>query len=722
MSNFSLLDRDTVNANMQLVHGTLVHNGRSLDGQEYQRGDPVAIVDAIVIRDPELHIYESSMGRKPAPLKPFHIPTTSFATKPNTRIVAEGPKARPYGSIGEQHMDGMIADANPRVNFVSMPQNESSNYVPEQRDQQRQGANAQEPRWATRGTNADNGNAWDTLQMPPQHVPEMRQPQLPMPHRLAEEQGSSHSHSGSVGHRPQQMEAIHTQNGHRAGHLLAWIPSSNDLPSFGDVQMHPRGPDQSNRLPMPGLFFPTPEEFYDIQSNHPTSQPLSPLPASSYSQVQEDSLPSTSQSQQSRHIPHPDDSHPSITRGTQVMACRAPTQPVHTFTPSGIIDSFRQSTQAHISSLESHCEQLQQIQASDDQLRQANESLQAARRNNEESLRLLGLLQPITDIPFKGTEKRLQSIADQIVDAIKSLLPDCSDGSDKTIEQLGQKVQSLKEFIEYVEEVHPEVVKRPQDPATASTDNSQTVPVTTVTRVPSTPASVSSHTADESDSCRWVDSEATPPPDRSAAMALNQDRSRMFRDMTAAHGRRHESRIDTAPESYALTSYSQPSSRIHSPLATHCVPAEPPHAAGHGCFQQPLPAQVPQTVPIADFGAPMQRRTMQAYPPPTSVEMTRPMQPVSSLPPQHYTTQQESNFYLRPPPQNCLSPTTGARMAQTAYAPRSSVDYAPAQDSTQSNYYQEVRSGLPDRRTVRQERPAPYSLNYRDQRRRRESQ
>ncbi|KAK7433443.1 hypothetical protein Landi51_13930, partial [Colletotrichum acutatum] len=279
MSNFSLSDRDPVNANMQLAHGTLVHNGRSLDGQEYQRGDPVAIVDAIDIRNPGFPIYESSLGRKS-----FHIPTTSFATKSNTRIVAEAPKARPCGSIGEQHMDGMIADANLQVNFVSMPQNESSNYVPEQRDQQRQSANAQEPLWATRGTNADNGNALDTLQMPPQHVPEMWQPQLPIPHRLAEEQGSSHSHNGSVGYRPQQLEAIHMQNDHRAGYLPSRIPSSNDFQSIEDVQMVPPGPDQSNRLPMPGLSFPTPEEFHDIQSNRPTSRPSYPLPSSSYSQ------------------------------------------------------------------------------------------------------------------------------------------------------------------------------------------------------------------------------------------------------------------------------------------------------------------------------------------------------------------------------------------------------------------------------------------------------
>ncbi|CCF36110.1 hypothetical protein CH063_07752, partial [Colletotrichum higginsianum] len=30
---------------MQPAHGTLLHDGKSLDDQEYQRGDPVAIVD-----------------------------------------------------------------------------------------------------------------------------------------------------------------------------------------------------------------------------------------------------------------------------------------------------------------------------------------------------------------------------------------------------------------------------------------------------------------------------------------------------------------------------------------------------------------------------------------------------------------------------------------------------------------------------------------------------
>ncbi|KAK1701290.1 hypothetical protein BDP55DRAFT_625526 [Colletotrichum godetiae] len=929
MANTTLLDSDPANTNMQPAHGTLVHDGRSLDGQEYQRGDPVAIIEngtgedlsdalhilnlrtnqcmlmplkvvcwvpthteqrsgttflltlygpsldfrrsaserpqmgyrgiatlygscvyvgrevmlegnasrvnlepanrvslftaqwdalslsvdvqqpaltpsasscassrspsesgddvppprfyrvqgrrdsAIEIRDPDSPIYKSSVGRMSTSPKPFHIPTASFATKQNTRVVAEAPKVRPYGSnpwsdlesddefsfdidpsfsldpafadnldlcIGEHQMDGMIADADLQVNFVFMPQNESSNYVPGQHDQQRPGANAQEPMWATQGLNADNGNAWDTLQMPQHHVPEMRQPQLPMPqrqqalpsrtvshadyyeqYRLAEEQGSSHNHNGPVGHHSQQPEAVHMHNDPRAGYLPSQIPPSNASQPLQDFQIHPRYPEQSSRLPIPGTSFPAPQEVHVIQSNRSAPRPSYPLPSSSYSPVQEGSLPSTSQNQQPRRSPRPDDSRPSSTRGTPVIARRAPAQPVHTFTPSRIIDSFRQSTQAHISSLEGHYEQLQQSQASDDQLRPANESLQAAQRNIDEALQLLSLLQPITGIPLKGTEKRLQSIADQIVDAIKSLLPDGPESSNKSIEQLSQKVQSLKEFIEYVEGVHPEVVKRAQDPAAASTDKSQKVPVTTTNRVPSAPASVSSHTADESDSCRWVDGQATPPPDRSAAMALNRDRSRMFRDMTTAHGRRPEPRINTAPEYYAPTSYSQPSSRIHSPLATHSAPAEPPHAVGHGFFQQPLPTQMQQTMPITDFGAPMQDRAMHAYPPPTSVEMMRPMQPVSSLPPQHYTTQQESNFYLRPPPPNCLYPTTGAEMSQAAYAPRSPVGFQPGQGPAQTNYYPDMRSGLPDRRTVRQERPAPYSLNYRDQRRRRGS-
>ncbi|KAK0368521.1 hypothetical protein CLIM01_14121 [Colletotrichum limetticola] len=828
MSNIPPLDSDPVNANMQPAHGTLVQDGRSLDDQEYQRGDPVAIVEngteedltdaiyilnfrtkqrmlvplkavcwlpthteqrfgntflltlyghsldfrrhaserpqmgyrgiamlfgscvhvgreamlkgnasrvnlepanraslftaqwdslslsedaqqpaltvrerrdsAIEIQDPESPISKSSTGLMSASPKPFHIPTTSFATKPNTRIVAQAPKARPHGSntwsnletddeypafadnlphgIGEHYMNGMMVDADLQVNFAFMPQNESSNYVPEQHDQQRPDTNAQEPLWVTQGLDTDNGNAWDTFQMPPQHAPEMRQPQLPMPQRqqalpsrianhtdyceqdhLAEEQDSSHNQNEPVGHHPQQPESIYMQHDPGAGYLSPQIPPSNRSQPHQDFQMHSRYPEQSNRLPTPGPSFPAPQEVHVIQSNRPTSRPSYPLPSRSRSPVEEGGLPSTSQNPQLRHSY----SRPSNTRGTPVMARRAPAQTVHTFTPSGIIDSFRQSTQAHISSLESHCEQLQQSQTSDDQLRQASESLQAARRNNEESLQLLGLLQPITGIPLKGTEKRLQSIADQIIDAIKSLLPDCSDGSDKTIEQLGQKVQSLKEFIEYVEGVHPEVVKRPQDPATESMDKSQAAPVTTANPAPSALLSVSSHTADESDSCRRVD-------------------------------------------------------------GTHSVPAEPPHAAGQGFFQRPLPTQVPQTVPIADHGAPMRDQTMQAYPPPTSVGMMRPMQPMSSLPPLYHTTQQESNFYLRTPPQDCLYPTTGAEMAQAAYAPQSSADYPTAPAPAQSNHYQEIRPGLPGRRAVQQKRPAPYSLNYRDQRRPRGSQ
>ncbi|KAI3532059.1 hypothetical protein CABS02_13969 [Colletotrichum abscissum] len=841
MSNIPPLDSDPVNANMQPAHGTLVHDGRSLDGQEYQRGDPVAIVEngteedltdaiyilnfrtnrymlvplkavcwfpthteqrsgtnllltlygysldfrrhalerpqmgyrgiatlfgscvyvgrevmlegnasrvnlepanraslftaqwnslsfsedvqqpaltpsasscassrspsesgddvsppwfhhvqvrrdsAIEIRDPGSPIYESCKGLMSASPKPFHIPTLSFATKPNTRIAAEAPKARPHGSntwsnlesgdeysafadnlehgTGEHHMNGMMTDVDLQVNYAFMPQNKTSNYVPEQHDQQRPGVNAQEPLWATQGLDTDNGNAWDNLQMPPQHAPDMRQPQLPMrqrqqalslravnhadyyeQYRLAEEQGSSHNQNGPVGPHPQQPEAVHMQNDPHTGYSSPQIPPSNPSQSLQDFQMTP------------------------------------------------------------------------------IMDYRVPAQPVHAFTPSEIIDSFRQSTQAHIRSLESHCEQLQQSQASDVQLRQENESLQAARRNNEESLQLLRLLQPITGIPLKGTEKRLQSIADQIVDAMKNLLPNGIERSDKSIEQLDQKVQSLREFIEYVGGVHPEVVKRAQDPAAVSTDKGHSVPVTTTNQVPSAPASVSSHTADKSDSRRLVDGQATPPSDRSAAMALYQDRSRILRDMTAADSRRPEPRINTAPEYYAPNSYRQPSSRTHSPLATHSAPAEPPDAAGHGFFQRRPPTHIQQTMPITDFAAPMQDETTHAYPSPTSVEMMRPMQPVSSLLPQPYTMQQESNFYLQRPPPNFLYPATGAEMAQSANSRQSPVGYQPAPGPAESNYYQNKRSGLPDRRTVRQERPAPYSLNYRDQRRRRGSQ
>ncbi|KAK1657342.1 hypothetical protein BDP55DRAFT_699031 [Colletotrichum godetiae] len=847
MSNLSLLDRDPVNAKMPLAHGTLVHNGRSLDGQEYQRGDPVAIVEngpgehlpdalrILIFRTNQcmlvplkavcwipthteqrsgttflLTLYGSSLDFRQSASEPPQMGYRGIATLYGScvyvgrEVMLEGnpsrvnleptnrtslftaqwdalslsedvhqhaltPSASSYASSRspsesgddvphpplyrvQGRRDSAIDIRDPEspiyessmgrmVNFVSMPQNESSNYVLEQRDQQRQGANAQEPMWATRGSNADNGNTWDTLQMPPQHVPEMRQPQLPMPqrqqaptsravshadyyeqYRLAEEQGSSRSHNGPVGHRPQQLEAVHMQNDPRAGYLPSRIPSLNDSQSIEDAQMHPRGLDQSNRLPMPGPSFPMPEEFYDIQSNRPTFRPSRPPPSSSYSQVQEDSLPSTFQRQQPRRSPRPDDSHPSRTRRTPIMACRAPAQPVHTFTPSVIIDSFRQSTQAHISSLESHCEQLQQSQASVDQVYQANESLQAARRNNEESLQLLRLLQPNTGIPLKGTEKRLQSIVDQIIDAIKKLLPDGINGSDMNIEQLSQNVQSLKEFIEYVEGVYPEVIRRAQDPAAASTNKSQSVPVTTTNQVPSAPASVSSHTADESDSRRWVDGQAAPPSDRSAATALNRDRSRILQDMTAACSRRPEPRLNTAPEYYAPNSYRRPSSRTHSPLDTPFAPAEPPDAAGHGFFQRRPPTQIQQTMPITDFAALMQDQTTHAYPSPTSVEMMRPMQPVSSPLPQPYTMQQESNFYLRSPPPNCLYPATGAEVAQAAYSPRSSVGYQPAPGPAESNYYQDKRSGLSDWRTVRQERPAPYSLNYRDQRRRRGSQ
>ncbi|OHX00711.1 hypothetical protein CSPAE12_00742 [Colletotrichum incanum] len=739
---------------------------------------------AIEIRDPESPVYRSSAGKKSTSPKPLFARTASFATKYNTRIAAEtpSPKRGQYkistptwsdlGSdddfsfdvdaafnfdptfpdnldlcINEPQFDNLIAESDLQVNFVFMPQNEGETFASGHPEQQRSDGNVQEPLWPTHGIPAGHENSWDPLQMPPQHAPEMRQQQLPMPqrqqqqsarqgpqmdyyepYRLAEDQTSSHMHPGAAAHHPHQPEASHIPNDPRAGYMPSQLPPATTQPIQG-FQVQPRYPEQSGRLPAPGgptSSFPTPQEVHIIQSNrHDPRQPHS-LASSSYSPVHEGTLPSSSHSQQPRRSPLPEESRVSSTRGTPVMARRAPAQPVHTFSPIGLVDSFRQSAQAHISTLESHYEQLQKSSTGGDQLRQASEALQVARRTTDDSLQLLNLLQPITGIPLKGTEKRLQSLADQIVDAMKSLLPNSSDASEQSVEKMGQKVQSLKDFIEYVEGVHPEVVKRPQNPAatTATTsDKSKNASVTTAGRVPSAPASVSSQTAEESDSCRWVDGQATPPPDRSSAMAQNRDRSRMFRDMTNAHGRRPEPRVNTGPEFYPPTSYSQPASRIHSPMASHATPAEPQHPAGHGFFQQSLPTPLQHTIQMPDFGASLQSRPMQAYPPPSSVEMMRPMQPVPSMPPQqHYTTQQETSFYLRPNPPDSLYSANGAEMSQGAYAPRSPLSFQPGPAPAQSGYYQDVRSTLPDRRTVRQDRPAPYSLNYRDQRRRRGSQ
>ncbi|GJC82870.1 hypothetical protein ColLi_05708 [Colletotrichum liriopes] len=739
---------------------------------------------AIEIRDPESPVYRSSAGQKATSPKPLFARTATFATKHNTRIAAEtpSPKRGPYeintptwsdlGSdddfsfdvdaafnfdptfpdsldlcINEPQFGNMMTDGDLQVNFVFMPQNEGENFTSGHPEQQRPDGNVQEPLWPTQGIPAGHENAWDPLQMPPQHAPEMRQQQLPMPqrqqqqsarqgpqtdyyepYRLAEDQPSSHMHHGAAAHHSHQPEASHMPNDPRAGYTPSQLPPATAQPIQG-FHMQPRYPEQSSRLPAPGAptsSFPATQEVHIIQSNrHDPRQPHS-LASSSYSPVHEGTLPSSSHNQQPRRSPLPEESRASSTRGTPVMARRAPAQPVHTFSPIGLVDSFRQSTQAHISTLESHYEQLQQSSAGDDQLRQTGEALQVVRRTTDDSLQLLNLLQPITGIPLKGTEKRLQSLADQIVDAMKSLLPNTSDASEQSVEKIGQKVQSLKDFIEYVEGVHPEVVKRPQDLATAAaatSDKSKNASVTTAGRVPSAPASVSSQTAEESDSCRWVDGQATPPPDRSSAMAQNRDRSRMFRDMTNAHNRRPEPRINTGPEFYPPTSYSQPTSRIHSPMASHATPAETQHPAGHGFFQQSLPTPLQQTIQMPDFGAPMQSRPMQTYPPPSSVEMMRPMQPVPSMPPQqHYTTQQETSFYLRPNPPNGLYSANGAEVSQGAYAPRSPLSFQPGPAPAQPGYYQDVRSTLPDRRTVRQDRPAPYPLNYRDQRRRRGSQ
>ncbi|WYZ39183.1 hypothetical protein EsH8_III_001097 [Colletotrichum jinshuiense] len=743
---------------------------------------------AIEIRDPESPIYQTSISRKSVSPKPFFNRTASFATKYNNRFSAEAPKCQQYennnttwsdlGSdddlsfdidtafnfdpafpdnldlcIGETRLEDMITDSDLQVNFVFMPQNEGGNYVPGPTDQQRPDTNAQEPLWATQGLQASHDNAWDPLQMPPQHVPEMRQQQLPVPqrqqqlpprqgaqpdyyeqYRLVEDQSNSHVHTGASGHQSQQVQAPHMHNDHRAGYVPSQLPPSASSQPVQSFQVQSRYPEQSNRLPIPNTTagtFPMPQEVHIIQSNRPEPRPSYSLPSSSYSPVHEGSLLSTSHSQQPRRSPHPDDSRPSSTRGTPVMARRAPAQPVHTFSPTGMVNSFRQSTQAHIDTLESHYQQLQQSQASDDQIRKANEALQALRRFTDESLQLLTLLQPISGIPLKGTEKRLQSLADQIVAAMKGLLPDASESSEEVVEQLTQRVRNLKEFIEYVEGVHPEVVKRAQDPASSATSGEKSraegksASSSMAGRVPSAPASISSQvaTSDESDSCRWIDGQATPPPDRSSAMAQNRDRSRMLRDMATGHGRvRPEPRLNTTSDFYPPVSYSQPSSRINSPMTSYSAPAEPGHAAGNGFFQQPLPTPIQQTIPMSEFGAPMQSRSMQNYAPPTSVEMMRPMQPVPSLPPQHYTTQQENPFYLRPSQQNCIYPTSGAEISQAAYAPRSPVSFNPGPSSGHPGYYQDVRSNLPDRRTVRQERPAPYSLNYRDQRRRRGSQ
>ncbi|TKW59028.1 hypothetical protein CTA1_11636 [Colletotrichum tanaceti] len=740
---------------------------------------------AIEIRDPESPIYKSSTnGRKSVSPKPLFTRTAPFATKYNTRIAVEtpSPKRLQYESntptwsdlgsdddfgfgvdatfdldpifpdgldlcLNEPQFDSMIADSDLQVNFVFLPQqNGGSDYAPGHAEHQRPNGNGQEPLWPTHGIPAGHETAWDPLQMPPQHAPEMRPQQLPMPqrqqqppmrqapqpeyyeqYRLGEDQASSHMHSGLDAHHPQQPEAPHMPNDARAGYAPSQLPPVAAAQPIQGFQMQSRYPESSSRLPVPGAPvspFPAPQEVHIVQSNRHEPRQPHPLASSSYSPVQEGTLPSSSHSQQSRRSPIVEEPRAAGTRGTSVMARRASAQPIHTFTPNGLVESFRQSTQAHIATLQNHHDQLQRNTTSDDEFRQAIEALQSARRAADDSLQQLSLLQPITGIPLKGTEKRLQSLADQIVDAMKALLPNASNLSEQSVQSMGQKVQSLKDFIEYVEGVHPEVVKRAQEPATAATgDKKMNAPANTAGRVPSAPASVSSQAADDSDSCRWVDGQTTPPPDRSSAMAQNRDRSRMFRDMTTAHGRRTEHRVSNGPEFYPPNSYSQPTSRVHSPMAGHSVPAETQHPAGHGFFQQPLPTPLQQTMQMPDFGAPMQSRPMNAYPSPASVEMMRPMQPIPSLPlQQHYTTQQENSFYLRPNQSSNIFPASGTDMPQTAYAPRSPLSFHQGTAPSHPGYYQDVRSTLPDRRTVRQERPSPYSLNHRDQRRRRGSQ
>ncbi|KAK1596799.1 uncharacterized protein LY79DRAFT_508617 [Colletotrichum navitas] len=735
---------------------------------------------AIEIRDPESPIYKSSTGRKSISPKPFFIRTASFATKDSNRITKQTSSPKPVqhesntsawsdlGSdddfgfnvdaafgfdhalsdnidlcINESQFGGMMADNDLQVNFVFMPQNESDNFASGHPEQERADGNVQEPLWPTHNIPGGSENAWDPLQMPPQHAPEMRQQQLPMPqrqqqvparqgiqtdyyepYRLADGQASSHMHSGAATHHPHQAEASHMSNDPRAGYAPSQQPPAAAPQPIQGFRMQSRHQEQASRLPAPGAptsSFATPE-VHIIQSNRHDPRQSYSLAPNSYSPVHEGTLPSSSHTQQLRRSPLPEESRASSARGTPVMARRAPAQPVHTFSPTGLIDSFRQSAQAHTSELEKHYEQLQHNPTGDDQLRRASEALQAVRRTTDDSLQLLNLLQPITGIPLKGTEKRLQSLVDRIVDAMKELLPSASDASGQHAQKLGQKVQNLKDFIEYVEGVHPEVVKRQQDPAaTASSEKIRNASAANTGRVPSAPASISSQAADESDSCRWVDGQATPPPDRSSAQ--NRDRSRMFRDMANAHGRRPEPRISAGSDFYPPTSYSQPTSRIHSPMASHAAPAEPQHPGGHGFYQQSLPNPLQQTMQVPDFGTSMQSRPMQAYPPPSSVEMMRPMQPVPSMPPQHhYTTQQEASFYLRPNPPNGLYATSGAEMSQAAYAPRSPLSFQPGPAPAHPGYYQDVRSTLPDRRTIRQERPGPYSLNYRDQRRRRGSQ
>ncbi|KAF9879371.1 hypothetical protein CkaCkLH20_02914 [Colletotrichum karsti] len=732
---------------------------------------------AIEIRDPESPIYKSTthMTSPKPPLKR----SAFFATKYNTRFPTEVSAHRQYprgsatwsddvGSddeasfdvdagfnhtagcpnLGLCHEGLQLSEMNPdsdlQVNFVFMPQNDGENYAAGHQEQQRPDNNPQNTMWAPSGLPAHE-QGWNQLQMPPQQVQEMRQPQMPTPQRQQQHQPPprqevqpeyydqyrlmDRSQAQALSHHPQQIATsnMHNQRGEYAPtqHLPQGV-TSHPVQSF---QMQPRYSEQSNRLPVHGTApspFPVPEEVHIVQSNRHEPRPPYSLPSSTYSPVHEGSLPSTSHTQQPRRSPMPDESRSSSARGTPVMARRAKPQPTHTFTPTAMVNSFRQITQSHLASLERHFEQLQQGHGNDEQIRKAEETLQAARRAAESSSQTLGLLQPLTGIPFRGTESRLQSLSDQIAAAMQNLLPGAAEqpaSPEEGVQQLNKKVQDLKEFIEYLEGVHPEAVRRAQASAEASStsgdkprQDSKNLPVSTSNRVPSAPASVSSQMgASDDDSCRWVDGQATPPPDRSAAMGQNRDQSRMFRDMANGHGRiRQENRITS--DFYPNAAYSRPSSLMNSPVTSHPAPAEP----NHGFFQQALPVPVQQSIPLSDYA--MQSRPIQAYTPPTSAEMMRPMQAISSLPSQHYTTQQENPFCLRPSQQACMYPTSGAEMPQSGYAPRSPVSFQPTGPNPPAGYYQDMRSSLPDRRPMRQERQAPYSLSYRDQRRRRGSQ
>ncbi|OLN96654.1 hypothetical protein CCHL11_00578 [Colletotrichum chlorophyti] len=737
---------------------------------------------AIEIRDPESPVYKSSVGQKLTSPKPYFNRAASFATRriiEEPKILQHGNNSGAWSDLGsddglgfdvdpsfnfdptlsdnldlcfkESRLGDMFTQSDLQVNFVFMPQHEGGNYAPAQPEQERPGAHAQEPLWAAPGMQAGHDNTWNTMQMPPQPVPEMRQQQLPDPqqhqqqpqrsvaqpeyyeqYRLADDHGSSQAHARASGHLSQQVEGP-SMYSNRSGYLPSQQHHATPSHPIQNLQMQPRFEEQSVRPPAPNAAaasFPTPQEVHIIQSNRPETRLPYSLPSSSYTPVQEGSLPSTIHSQQPRRSPLPEDSRSSSARGTPVMARRSQLQPVYTFTPTGMVNGFRQSTQEHIATLESHCEQLQQKQAADEQLQDAKQTLQAVRRTTDESLKLLTLLQPISGIPFQGTERRLQSLTDQIVTAMQSMLPDASEkpvSLEVGTQKVDQKIRALKDFIEYVEGVHPEVVKRSDGPAaTVGTTGEQSRPegkkVTPAVagRVPSAPASVSSHVApnDESDSCRWVDGQATPPPDRAAA-AQNRDHSRMLH---TANGISRSRPINAAPDFFPPTSYSQPSSRTHSPMTNHSAPTDPIQPGVQVFFQPPLPTPAQQSIPLSEFNPAMQPRPMQPYAPPTSMEMMRPMQPVQSLPSQNYTTQHENPFGLRPPQQNCIYPSSGPEMSQAAYAPRSPVSFHPVTGPAHPRYYHEARSSLPERRTVRQDRPAPYSLNYRDNRRRRGSQ